>query len=204
MAPAATQRQIILASASEIRARMLQNAGLALTIIPGRVDEETVRQSHLADGGTARDLADLLAELKALKVSDRNPGALVIGADQVLECDGRSFAKPASPDEARDQLAFLSGRTHRLLSAAVVAENGQPLWRHVGQVRMTMHELSAAEIAAYVDRTWDSIRHSVGCYKIEEEGVRLFARIEGDFFHILGLPLIELLTWLRIRGDIAP
>ncbi|WP_284165258.1 Maf family protein [Frigidibacter sp. SD6-1] len=195
---------LILASASDIRARLLRDAGLAFEILPGRIDEEAVRQSLIAEGGKARDLADLLAELKATKISDRRPEARIIGADQVLECDGRIFAKAECIEEARAQLSFLSGKEHRLFSAAVVVEGGKPVWRHTGQVRLTMHALGPGEIDTYLTRTWESVRHSVGCYKIEEEGVRLFSRIEGDFFHILGLPLIELLTWLRIRGDIAP
>jgi septum formation protein len=198
----AQNRRIILASASEIRATMLRNAGLNFNVRPGRVDEEAIRHSLEAEGASARDLADTLAEMKARKVSERDMDALVIGADQVLECDGRVFAKPDTQDDAREHLKFLRGKTHRLLSAAVVCEGGRPIWRQVGTVRLTMHEVSDAMVADYVSRNWESIRHAVGCYKIEEEGVRLFARIEGDFFHILGLPLIELLTWLRIRGDI--
>ncbi len=195
--------KIILASASEIRADLLRRAGLDFDVMPGRIDEQAVRQSHMAEGGTPHDLADLLAEMKALKVSDRNPGALVIGADQILECDGRIFGKPESRAEGAEHLRLLSNRGHRLLSAAVVCQDGRPLWRHVGQVRMTMNPLSEGFINAYLSRNWDEVRHSVGCYQIEAEGVRLFSRIEGDFFHILGLPLIELLTWLHIRGDIT-
>ena len=195
-------RRIILASASEIRATMLRNAGLDFNVRPGRVDEEAIRNSLEAEGASARDLADTLAEMKARKVSERDMDALVIGADQVLECEGRIFAKPQTQDDAREQLKFLRGKTHRLLSAAVACEGGTPIWRQVGTVRLTMHEVSDAMVEDYLNRNWESIRYAVGCYKIEEEGVRLFARIEGDFFHILGLPLIELLTWLRIRGDI--
>jgi len=195
-------RHIVLASASEIRATMLKNAGLIFDVRPGRVDEDAIRQSLESEGASARDLADTLAEMKARKISEREMEALVIGADQILECEERVFAKPETQDDAREQLQFLRGRTHRLLSAAVVCEGGKPIWRHVGTVRLTMHDITDATIADYVSRNWESIRHAVGCYKIEEEGVRLFARIEGDFFHILGLPLIELLTWLRIRGDI--
>lgn len=195
-------RQIILASASGIRAAMLENAGLVFAVQPGRIDEQAVKESLLAGGGKARDLADTLAEMKALKISDRNPDALVIGADQVLECDGRVFSKPETPADAMAQLQFLSGKTHSLHAAAVVCENGQPIWRHVGAVRLTMHDISDSYLTDYIARNWDSVRHAVGCYKIEAEGVRLFSRIDGDFFHILGLPLIELLTWLRIRGDI--
>ena len=195
-------RRIILASASEIRATMLRNAGLDFNVRPGRVDEEAIRNSLEAEGASARDLADTLAEMKARKVSERDMDALVIGADQVLECEGRIFAKPQTQDDAREQLKFLRGKTHRLLSAAVACEGGTPIWRQVGTVRLTMHEVSDAMVEDYLNRNWESIRYAVGCYKIEEEGVRLFARIEGDFFHILGLPLIELLTWLRIHGDI--
>ena len=200
--PATQTRNIILASASEIRATMLRNAGLAFAVRPGRIDEAAVRDSLLAQGGSARDLADTLAELKARKVSDRAPGALVIGADQVLECAGHIFAKPGSPDEALAHLRFLSGKTHHLHAAAVVCEGGEPVWRAIGTARLTLREASPAYLQDYVARNWDQIRHAVGCYLIEAEGVRLFARIDGDFFHIQGLPLIELLTWLGIRGDI--
>ncbi|WP_126975238.1 Maf family protein [Frigidibacter oleivorans] len=195
---------IILASASETRASLLRNAGLAFEVHPGRVDEEAIRHALTAEGATPRDIADALAEMKARKVSERWPEALVIGADQVLELKGKVFAKPGSPDAARAQLAELAGKTHRLLSAAVVYRAGQPLWRHVGEARLTLHDLTEGQIDAYVARTWEDIRHSVGCYQIEKEGVRLMSRIEGSHFSILGLPLVELLNWLRLRGELAP
>jgi septum formation protein len=195
--------KIILASGSAIRAQMLRNAGIIFTTALPRVDEEAIRASLLAEAAGPHDIADHLAEVKARKTSDREPDALVIGADQLLELDGQIFAKPETPQQAIDQLAALSGKTHKLFSAAVVYENGQPLWRHVGTVRLTMHDTSVAYRADYVARNWDTIRHSVGCYLIEAEGIRLFSRIDGDFFNIQGLPLIELLTWLRIRGEIA-
>ncbi|WP_347311733.1 Maf family protein [Defluviimonas sp. SAOS-178_SWC] len=194
---------LILASGSEIRATLLKNAGLSFEARPARIDEETIRASFTAENASLRDLADALAEMKARKGSDRNPEALVLGCDQILDCGGEVFSKPDDPEAARAQLRALSGRTHRLHSAAVVFQAGEPLWRHVGQARLTMRHISDSYIDDYVERNWESIRHSVGCYKLEEEGVRLFARIEGDYFTILGLPLIELLTWLGIRGDIA-
>ncbi|MCW3781473.1 Maf family protein [Defluviimonas salinarum] len=201
--PETGRPKIVLASGSEIRAGLLAAAGLAPDIRPARVDEDAIRAALEADGAGGRDLADALAEMKARKISEKDPTALVIGCDQILDCEGRIFAKPADIDEARDHLRALAGRTHRLYSAAVVCQAGTPLWRHVGTVRLTMRDISDAYLDAYLHRNWDSVRHSVGCYKLEEEGVRLFSRIEGDYFTVLGLPLIELLTWLGIRGDIA-
>lgn len=193
---------LILASGSEIRAKLLAQARLRFEQRPVRIDETAFRDAFLGEGGSARDLADALAEMKALRPRDTGP-ALVLGSDQVLECDGQVYSKPENPEEAMDHLRHLSGKVHHLYSAAVVCQEGAAVWRHVGHVRMTMHGLSDSFIQDYVLRNWDSIRHAVGCYKLEEEGVRLFARIDGDYFSILGLPLIELLTWLRARGDIT-
>ena len=191
---------ILLASASEIRATLLRRIGLEPEIRPARIDEEAIRAALLAEGASPRDQADALAEMKARKISEKAPEAMVIGADQILELKGDVFAKPESPDAARAQLRALSGKTHRLLSAAVVYRGGEPLWRHVGEARLTLHRLSDAFIDRHVDMYWEGIRHSVGCYRIEEEGVRLMSRIEGDHFTILGLPLIELQAWLILRG----
>lgn len=193
---------VLLASASEIRAQLLRNAGLSVTVQPARLDEEAIRAALEAEGANPRDVADALAEAKAAKLSGKTPGALVLGADQVLELNGRVFSKPETPEDAKAQLRALSGQTHRLLSALVVVRDGEPLWRHVGQVRLTMHTFSEAFIDDYIARNWDSIRWAVGCYKLEEEGVRLFSRIEGDYFSVLGLPLIEFLNWLRARGEL--
>lgn len=192
---------LILASGSAIRADLLRNAGLVIDTMPPRVDEEAIRAA-LADIAP-RDLADALAEAKARKVAQKLGTGLVLGCDQVLECDGRIFAKPASPDAARAQLEALMGRTHRLLSAAVLYEGAEPVWRHVGEVRLSMRTLSPTYLQDYIDRNWDSIRHSVGAYKLEEEGARLFTRIQGDYFTVLGLPLLPLLSHLAIRGVIA-
>lgn len=195
-------RKITLASSSQIRASLLRNAGVEVDIAPARVDEETIRASLEAEGALPRDVADALAEAKARKISARTPNALVLGCDQVAEIEGTILSKPGTPEEAKMQIRTLSGRQHKLLSAAVIYENGQPLWRHVGQVRLTMRDISDHYIDAYVGRNWDSIRHSVGAYKLEEEGVRLFSHIEGDYFNVLGLPLIELLSYLTGRGEL--
>lgn len=194
---------ILLASGSEIRQLLLRNAGVSFDVLAARVDEETIKAAMTAENASARDIADALAEAKARKVSQKMPGALVIGCDQVLDCGGAILSKPENRDVARAQLDQLNGRSHRLLSAAVIYLDGQPLWRHVGTVRLTMRASSEAYLDDYLDRNWDSIKTSVGCYKLEEEGVRLFSRIEGDYFTVLGLPLTELLGYLTVRGDLA-
>jgi septum formation protein len=194
---------LILASASVARARMLAAAGLAVTTEPARIDEDTLRQSLTAEGLSPRDQADKLAEAKALKVSARHPDQLVLGCDQILDLGGAVLSKPVSRDDSAAQLRHLSGRTHRLWSAAVVALGGRPVWRHIGEASLTMHQLTDAEIDGYLMRCWPGVGDSVGAYKIEEEGARLMSAVSGDHFTILGLPLIPLLTWLRDRGDIA-
>jgi septum formation protein len=193
---------LILASGSEIRARLLRQAGLSFDVIHPRVDEELIRDALLSEQAPPRDIADTLAEMKAHKVSEKYPGALVLGCDQVLDHGGQLFSKPDRPEQAKDQIAALSGERHMLLSAAVICQEGKPIWRHVGVVRLRMHQISPAYIDDYVARNWESIRHAVGAYKLEEEGARLFWRIEGDYFNVLGLPLIELLSYLALRGEI--
>ena len=194
---------MILASTSPTRLQMLRAAGLNPTPVAPRVDEASIRDALVADGAHPRDIADTLAEMKARKVAEKHPTDLVLGCDQVLALDRETFAKPETPDDARQQLRQLRGKTHKLLSALVVYENGEPVWRFVGEARLTMHPISDAYLNDYVTRNWDSIRHSVGCYKVEEEGVRLFSAITGDHFTILGLPLLPLLAWLGNRGMIA-
>ena len=193
---------LVLASGSATRAAMLRAAGLAFEVVAPRVDEEALKAALLAEGRPARDIADALAEMKAARVSGRRPEALALGCDQTLSCEGRLFSKPTTPQEAREQLGALMGRTHRLHSAAVIHQGGEPLWRHVSEARLTMGRRSEAWLDGYLARHWESVRHSVGAYRIEEEGVRLFERIEGDHFTILGLPLLPLLSFLSVRGSI--
>lgn len=192
--------RIVLASGSTIRQQLLANAGVVFDVIVARVDEDAIRAALLVEGATPRDVADALAEFKAQRVAEKAPDALVIGCDQILELGGKILSKPESKAEARAQLLDLRNKRHKLLSAVVIYEAGKPVWRHVGEVRLQMRMFSDGYLDAYIDRNWDSIRHSVGAYKMEEEGVRLFSKIEGDYFNILGLPLIELLSYLTLKG----
>ena len=193
---------IVLASASEIRRTCLMRAGLNVESVPARVDEDAIKDALILDGATPRNIADALAEAKAQKVGRKRPEALVLGCDQVLDFDGRLISKPESKEDAIRQLNAMKGAAHKLFSAAVIYEDARPVWRHVGQSRLWMRDMSEGWIDGYVDRNWDSIQHSVGAYKLEEEGVRLFTRIEGDYFNILGLPLLEILSYLTLKGTL--
>lgn len=194
---------LILASGSDIRRKLLSQARVEHIVQPARIDEDMVRESLQVEQASPRDIADALAEIKARKISEKNPGHLVLGCDQVLDHRGSFLSKPQSRDEAMTHLKALRGDRHMLHSAAVICEDGKPIWRHVGTVRLRMHDISDEFLEGYLDRNWESIRHSVGGYKLEEEGVRLFSRIDGDYFTVLGLPLLELLSYLTLRGDLA-
>lgn len=196
------QRPLVLASQSEIRQTLLRNAGVAFDVVPARVDEDALREAMVADEASPRDIADALAEMKARKVASKRPDALVIGVDQVLSFEGDILSKPDSKETALCQLRALRGKRHELLSAAVIYEDAAPVWRHVGVVRLVMRQVSDAYLQSYVDRNWDSIQHAVGAYKLEEEGVRLFAQVHGDYFNVLGMPLLELLSYLSLRGEL--
>lgn len=194
---------LILASGSEIRAELLRRAGVDFTVETARVDEDSVKAALTAEGASPRDIADALAEAKAGKVAMKRPGRMVLGCDQVLDAGGRMLSKPENEEEALTQLLAMNGGRHLLLSAAVIFEDGRPVWRHVGQVRLFMREFSEPWLKDYVARNWHSIRHSVGAYKLEEEGARLFTRIEGDHFNVLGMPLLEILSYLTLRGRLS-
>lgn len=193
---------ILLASTSATRAMLLRNAGLSVDTAAANIDEPALRLALDAEGLTPRDQADALAEAKARKISRKRPDAMVIGCDQNLAFRDEVLAKPSSPAVAREQLMQLRGQTHVLHSAVVIYENDQPVWRHIGTARLTMRAFSDDYLGAYLARQGTDIRTSVGCYKLEGEGVRLFSRIDGDYFTILGLPLLELLGYLTTRGVI--
>lgn len=195
---------IVLASQSASRRAMLSAAGVPFEPLSPGVDEEAAKEALLGDGLDARALADALAELKALKVSRRAPGTLVLGCDQTLALDdGRMIDKAADRADAARILRLLSGRVHHLHSAAVIAFNGEPIWRHVERVRMTVRPLSDAFIDSYLDMDWEQLRWCVGCYRIEGPGAQLFGKVEGSQFAIQGLPLLPLLDFLRVRGVLA-
>ena len=189
---------LILASQSASRRAMLEAAGVPFAAQPAHVDEDALKASF---AGRPRDLADALAELKALKVSQRDPQALVLGSDSLVVLDdGTILSKPASREEAAEHLALMSGRRHDLISAAVIAEGGRPVWRHVDAATMHVRPLSYTFITRYLEVEWPAIARCVGCYRIEGPGVQLFSRIEGSQFTVLGMPLLPVLDYLRIRG----
>ena len=192
---------MILASGSAGRLAMLRAAGVEVEAHSPAVDEDSIKSAMQADGAKPRDIADALAEAKAVKISRKFPTAMVLGCDQVLVTeDGQLLDKPQSPEEAEDHLKMLSGSAHRLISAAVICEGGAPVWRIIDTAQLTMRELSANFIKAYVAEHWQHVRHSVGCYRIEAEGAQLFASVTGSQFTIIGLPLLPVLDYFRVRG----
>ena len=196
---------IVLASQSASRRALLTAAQVSFEALSPGVDEDAAKAALRADGLDARALADALAELKALKVSRRVPGALVLGCDQTLSIGdgaerGEMIDKAIDRADAERILRQLSGRVHHLHSAAVIVLNGEPIWRHVERVRMAMRPLSENFITTYLDSDWDECRWCVGCYRIEGPGAQLFSQIEGSQFAIQGLPLLPLLDFLRVRG----
>ena len=191
---------IVLASQSASRRAMLDAAGVLYEALPAHVDEAAVTDALVAEGQPVRNIADALAELKAVKISARLPAALVIGSDSMVSVDGRLFDKPAGRDGAERHLRAFSDKEMRLSSAVVVAEAGAPVWRHVEEARLQVRPLSDAFIAAYLDNEWPAIAGCVGCFRIEGLGVQLFSSVRGDHFTILGMPLLPLLGYLRTRG----
>ena len=192
--------KVILASASPSRRRLLTSAGVSHIAEPADIDEDMVKESLQAEGVEPLEVVEALAELKAQRISARHPGMLVIGADQMLICDETRFDKPTDLVQAAQHLAVLSGRTHELPTVAAVVLDGRRIWHHRSAPRLTMRSLSRSFIADYLDRVGENALSSVGAYQLEGLGAQLFAGIDGDFFTILGLPLLPLMDFLRARG----
>lgn len=192
--------RIVLASGSATRARLLRNAGIAFEMKPPHVDETAAKESLLAEKATPARVADVLAEMKAVKVSQNEPDALVIGSDQVLDFAGELISKCDSMAKARALLIRLRGKKHELISAIVLARNGRAIWRHTEKASLWMNDFSDKFLGDYLAAEGEDLLSGVGCYRIEGKGVQLFSRIEGDNFCIQGLPMLPLLAALRQHG----
>ena len=193
---------IILASKSKVRALLLKNAGLSFVSVDAAIDEEQLKLSYIDAGYTPRDVADVLADMKAKKLSNRFPNQLVIGCDQILSFREQIISKAKNTNDLVHQLKVLEGNEHIVYSASVVYINNRPEWRFIGSANMTMRNLSDGFILKYVEDNWNKIQHSVGGYEIESSGASLFSKIDGDHFSVLGIPLLQLIDYLINRGVI--
>ena len=196
-----TNSRIILASGSAIRRQILDGAGLSYEVISKPVDEAAIKEAMLAQNAHLKDIADALAEAKAMRVS-RSEAGFVIGADQIMVMDGQLFDKPKSAEVARERLLSMRGRMHQLIGAVVICENGVPVWRHMSKTKLTMRDFSEEFLDTYIESEGDFLTKSVGGYRFEAIGAQLFSNVEGDFFSILGLSLLPVLDYLRLRGAI--
>lgn len=196
--------QLVLASKSAGRRQMLEQAGVPIVVDAAQIDEASVKEALKAERASAEQAAETLAELKAIRVAPRHPGALVLGADSILDLDGEWLDKPADLAGARQHLTALRGRRHRIVSAAVLVRDGARIWAHANAATLTMREFSDAFLDDYLARIGELATQSVGAYQIEGMGVQLFAAIDGDPFTIIGLPLLPLLDHLRQHGLVTP
>ena len=201
----AEHAHVILASGSQVRHALLKSAGLAFTVIPAAIDEAAIKDALTAENTEIdpADVAEVLARAKGEAVSSANPDSIVIAADQTLSLNDQMFSKPADLEEAKDALLRLRGQQHLLHSAVAIAENGEVNWSHLETSRLTMRKFSFAYLSEYLVRTGDEVCQSVGAYQIEGLGLQLFEEIDGDYFSILGLPMLPLLAELRRRGVLA-
>ncbi|WP_020179405.1 Maf family protein [Methylopila sp. M107] len=194
---------LVLASNSSIRAKILADAGVPLDVLPAAIDERATEATLSGDEAAPSRVAVALAAAKAIDVSQRSPGRLVLGCDQTLSAEGERFTKPASREDGRAQLVRLAGRPHVLASGAALARDGAILWSSVAEARLTMRPLGSQFIDAYLDAAVEGVLGSVGGYQFEGVGAQLFEAVEGDFFTILGLPLLPVLASLRDLGALA-
>ncbi len=194
---------LILASGSATRAKMLREAGVAIETAVPAIDEAEVKASLRHDGATAAKVAEILAEMKARRIAAKAQGRLVLGSDQMLECDGAWFDKPATRDDARKQLQFLRGKSHSLITSAVLVRDDARLWHTSDRAELRMRAFTDAFLERYLGEAGEEVLHSVGAYRLEGLGAQLFERVSGDFFTILGLPLLPVLGILREHGMVT-
>lgn len=192
--------RLILASSSKARHTMLKNAGVDCEAVASMIDEEGYKQSMKAEGASAAEAAETLAEMKALRMYRQQPDAIVIAADQMLECNGIWFDKPRDRDNTRAQLMALRGKTHQLVSAAVIYKEGSRIWGTIDTAHLTMRNFTEEWLDEYLDAAGDEIFNCVGGYQLEGIGAQLFIEVRGDYFTVLGLPLLPLIGFLRDHG----
>lgn len=200
MAACDNEQRLILASSSVTRRQILSNAGIEHIAVAANLDEVSLRHAMIAEGFSPRDIADALAENKAMKIARKHPDDYVLGCDQVAVIDHQILEKVTSPEALEEQLQFMQSQRHELLSALVLYHKAIPIWRIVDRAELKMKALSASFISSYVERNWDEVRYCVGGYAVEKEGMRLFEQIKGDHYTILGLPILPLIGILELQG----
>lgn len=193
-------RRLVLASASKTRAQLLSNAGIGFEVVPAHADEAALKEALRAERASGRDAALALAELKAARISAARPADLVLGCDQLLDCEGVWFDKARDPADAARQLADLQGRSHELATAVCAMQGGRRVWHQIEAPTLVIRPLGSVDIEGYLRAAGDEVVGCVGGYRLEGVGIHLFSRIEGDYFSILGLPLLPLLAFLRDQG----
>ena len=190
---------IILASGSKIRAQILLDADVPFEVLSKPVDETAIKLAMLSEGARIRDIADAVAEAKSIRVS-RDSSGLVIGADQIMTMEGKLFDKPPTKKAARERLLSMRGKAHKLIGAIVICENGAPVWRHMSVVTLHVRDFSNEWLEDYIAAEGQLMTKSVGAYRLEGRGAQLFSKVDGDSFSIMGLSLLPLLDYLRLRG----
>ena len=192
--------RIVLASSSQIRSRLLNNAGIQHDVQKAVIDEEAVKASLESQGVSPRNIVDALADIKAKKIANQFSDAFTIGCDQIIVFQNKIFSKPKTKADMTLQIETMKGQSHEVLSAAVIYQGNLPIWRYIAQTKVTLRVLPSKYIKTYVDEHWETTRNCVGCYEVEKNGAKIIKNIEGDFFNILGMPLLEILDFLEIHG----
>ena len=193
------KQKIILASESQIRKKLLLQAEVNFQSIAAKIDEDTIKESLKNEGAKPKDISDALAEYKAIRVANNFPTDLIIGCDQLLVCDNEIISKARTLNDAKETLKLLRGKSHQLLSSVVIYDNNKPVWRTTSRAQLFMRDFTDEYLEYYIKTSGTDILSSVGCYLLENNGVNLFNRIQGDYFTVLGFPLLEVLDFLRIR-----